>query len=242
MERWYNGWDGYCPEGYTFILHVSQRQPAEKRWSSENEASRHHGPGCHYEAQWRQSGKDERAEWLFSGHARCDFPDYKAVWEKGVGGPDSFGYRSQKRLYSGKRGCPSDDEKLWSLYDRASCWIHWGTRWGGCQCVCPHTGKGTGIFSETQRKAWGRRTEMTKLGKYLKPFALSILAIVALLFTQAMCELAMPDYMSSIVDVGIVSGGVEDGVPSVIRESEVKKLVLFLFIHEQNKLDRKSVV
>ena len=65
---------------------------------------------------------------------------------------------------------------------------------------------------------------MTKLGKYLKPFALSILAIVALLFTQAMCELAMPDYMSSIVDVGIVSGGVEDGVPSVIRESEVKSL------------------
>lgn len=74
---------------------------------------------------------------------------------------------------------------------------------------------------------------MTELGKYLKPFALSILAIVALLFTQAMCELAMPDYMSSIVDVGIVSGGVEDGVPSVIRESEVKKLVLFMDKKEQ---------
>lgn len=74
---------------------------------------------------------------------------------------------------------------------------------------------------------------MTKLGKYLKPFALSILAIVALLFTQAMCELAMPDYMSSIVDVGIVSGGVEDGVPSVIRESEVEKLVLFMDKKEQ---------
>ena len=74
---------------------------------------------------------------------------------------------------------------------------------------------------------------MTKLGKYLKPFALSILAIVALLFTQAMCELATPDYMSSIVDVGIVSGGVEDGVPSVIRESEVKKLVLFMDKKEQ---------
>lgn len=74
---------------------------------------------------------------------------------------------------------------------------------------------------------------MTKLGKYLKPFALSILAIVALLFTQTMCELAMPDYMSSIVDVGIVSGGVEDGVPSVIRESEVKKLVLFMDKKEQ---------
>lgn len=74
---------------------------------------------------------------------------------------------------------------------------------------------------------------MTKLGRYLKPFAISILAIVALLFTQAMCELAMPDYMSSIVDVGIVSGGVEDGVPSVIRESEAKKLILFMDEKEQ---------
>ena len=74
---------------------------------------------------------------------------------------------------------------------------------------------------------------MTKLGRYLKPFAISILAIVALLFTQAMCELAMPDYMSSIVDVGIVSGGVEDGVPSVIRESEAKKLILFMDEREQ---------
>ena len=43
----------------------------------------------------------------------------------------------------------------------------------------------------------------------------------------------MPDYMSSIVDVGIVSGGVEDGVPSAIRESEVKKLVLFMDKKEQ---------
>lgn len=74
---------------------------------------------------------------------------------------------------------------------------------------------------------------MTKLGRYLKPFAISILAIVALLFTQAMCELAMPDYMSSIVDVGIVSGGVEDGVPNVIRESEAKKLILFMDEKEQ---------
>lgn len=69
---------------------------------------------------------------------------------------------------------------------------------------------------------------MTKLGKYLKPFVISLLAIVALLFGQAMCELAMPDYMSSIVDVGIVSGGVEDGVPEVIRESEFKKLAIFM--------------
>ena len=69
---------------------------------------------------------------------------------------------------------------------------------------------------------------MLKLRKYLKPFIGSIFVIVVFLFSQAMCELAMPDYMSSIVDVGIVSGGIEDGVPDVIRQSEVNKLFLFM--------------
>ena len=52
---------------------------------------------------------------------------------------------------------------------------------------------------------------MLKLRKYLKPFAVSVLVIVALLFAQAMCELTMPDYMSNIVNVGINSNGIEDG-------------------------------
>ena len=64
---------------------------------------------------------------------------------------------------------------------------------------------------------------MFKLRKYLKPFALSILAIIVLLFAQAMCELAMPDYMSKIVNVGINAGGIEDGVLQAVRESEYKK-------------------
>lgn len=69
---------------------------------------------------------------------------------------------------------------------------------------------------------------MLKLRKYLKSFIGSIFVIVVFLFSQAMCELAMPDYMSSIVDVGIVSGGIEDGVPDVIRQSEANKLFLFM--------------
>lgn len=69
---------------------------------------------------------------------------------------------------------------------------------------------------------------MLKLRKYLKPFIGSIFVIVVFLFSQAMCELAMPDYMSSVVDVGIVSGGIEDGVPDVIRQSEANKLFLFM--------------
>lgn len=85
---------------------------------------------------------------------------------------------------------------------------------------------------------------MIKLTKYVKPFAISVLAIVILLFTQAMCELAMPDYMSDIVDVGITSGGIEDGVFDVIRESEAEKLFLFmdeqeqaLFLNNYTKID-----
>lgn len=69
---------------------------------------------------------------------------------------------------------------------------------------------------------------MLKLRKYLKPFTVSILAIVVLLFAQAMCELTMPDYMSNIVNVGINSNGIENGVLKAVRESEYDKLALFM--------------
>lgn len=64
--------------------------------------------------------------------------------------------------------------------------------------------------------------------KYGKPFMLSIVAVVVLLFAQAQCELALPDYMSNIVNKGIQKGGIEDGVPSAIRESQFIRLSLFM--------------
>ncbi|MGX8850736.1 ABC transporter ATP-binding protein [Amedibacillus sp. YH-ame10] len=69
---------------------------------------------------------------------------------------------------------------------------------------------------------------MLKLVKYLKPFTLSLIVIIALLFGQAQCELALPDYMSDIVDTGISKSGIEDGVPEVIRESEYQHLAMFM--------------
>ena len=88
---------------------------------------------------------------------------------------------------------------------------------------------------------------MIKLRKYLKPFIASILMIVVLLFTQAMCELKMPDYMSDIVNVGIHANGIEDGVFDAIRESEVKKLKIFMdekdlktFDESYTRVDAKS--
>ena len=69
---------------------------------------------------------------------------------------------------------------------------------------------------------------MVKISKFLKPFAVSIAAVVVLLFAQAQCELALPETMSDIVNVGIQSGGIEDGVLQAVRQSEAEKLFLFM--------------
>ncbi len=69
---------------------------------------------------------------------------------------------------------------------------------------------------------------MLRLVKYLKPYILLILLSIALLFVQANCDLALPDYMSNIVNNGIQQGGVVDAVPSAIRQSEMNRLTLFM--------------
>ncbi len=68
---------------------------------------------------------------------------------------------------------------------------------------------------------------MIKLAKYLKPYLLQILIAIALLFVQANADLALPDYLSKIVNNGIQQGGVENAVPQAIRQSEMDRLLLF---------------
>jgi ATP-binding cassette, subfamily B, multidrug efflux pump len=51
---------------------------------------------------------------------------------------------------------------------------------------------------------------MKRLTKYLLPYLGIIIATIALLFAQANCDLALPDYMSRIVNIGIQQGGIED--------------------------------
>ena len=69
---------------------------------------------------------------------------------------------------------------------------------------------------------------MIRILKYLKPYLILILIAVGLLFVQANADLALPDYMSKIVNNGIQQGGVENAVPKAIRQSEMDKLVIFL--------------
>lgn len=69
---------------------------------------------------------------------------------------------------------------------------------------------------------------MLRLAKYLKPYAGMILLSIALLFAQANFDLALPDLLSDIVNVGIQQGGVETAVPVAIRGSQMEKLVIFM--------------
>lgn len=78
---------------------------------------------------------------------------------------------------------------------------------------------------------------MLKILKYLKPFNYSILIVIMLLFVQAICDLALPDYTSRIVNVGIQQGGIEGAVPQVIRQSEFNKLKFFMNEVDQNKVE-----
>jgi ATP-binding cassette subfamily B protein len=69
---------------------------------------------------------------------------------------------------------------------------------------------------------------MFKILKNLKGSALIITTIIALLFLQAFCDLSLPAYTSDIVNIGIQQGGIEDAVPTDIRQSELEKLKFFM--------------
>ena len=69
---------------------------------------------------------------------------------------------------------------------------------------------------------------MKNLFKYAAVHWKSLLAIIAVLFIQAYCDLSLPAYTSDIVNVGIQQGGIEDQVPEVLRADEMEKLLLFV--------------
>lgn len=76
---------------------------------------------------------------------------------------------------------------------------------------------------------------MYRLAKYVKPFIGFIIGAILLLFVQAMCDLALPDYMSNIVNVGLRQGGIEDAVPEALTEGRMNKALLFM-TEEEKKL------
>lgn len=78
---------------------------------------------------------------------------------------------------------------------------------------------------------------MTKLLiKYCKPYILSVLCILVLVFGQVQAELALPDYMSKIVTEGIQYGGITNSSPDVLSTETMNKILLL-----SNEVDKKLI-
>ena len=68
---------------------------------------------------------------------------------------------------------------------------------------------------------------MLKVLKYLKKTWISVIVIVALLCVQAAADLALPDYTSKIVNVGIQQGGIDAAILEAISKDEMDNLLMF---------------
>lgn len=69
---------------------------------------------------------------------------------------------------------------------------------------------------------------MSKLLKFLKPYASAVVAILCVLIVQAYCDLSLPGYTSDIVNVGIQQGGIDESVPEYIGEEDFNKLLMLI--------------
>ena len=71
------------------------------------------------------------------------------------------------------------------------------------------------------------------LAKYLKPFWVSVVFAILLLFGQAFCDLSLPNYMSDIVNVGIQQSGISESTPKAISAKALSFLKVFRLCHRR---------
>lgn len=79
---------------------------------------------------------------------------------------------------------------------------------------------------------------MLKLKHYFKKFWAPILLCVGLLFLQSQSELALPDYMSDIVSVGIQAGGFDSAVSDVLSEDTYNHLLVLMDENDQEFFEK----
>ena len=70
--------------------------------------------------------------------------------------------------------------------------------------------------------------EQVRIFKYLKKRWKIVILVVILLTIQALCDLALPGYTRSIVDIGIMQNGISDSVPAQVREVTLKRIGLYI--------------
>lgn len=78
---------------------------------------------------------------------------------------------------------------------------------------------------------------MKALMHSLKKSAGAIVIVILLLIIQAYCDLALPEYTSAIVNVGIQQSGIENVSPDEITSDSYEKLLLFMTEDEKEKVN-----
>lgn len=72
----------------------------------------------------------------------------------------------------------------------------------------------------------------------MKGHGAGVLVIVLLLIMQAYCDLALPDYTSDLLNVGLQQNGIEYAAPETIRQGTLDELRAFLSDRDYEKVDQ----
>lgn len=82
---------------------------------------------------------------------------------------------------------------------------------------------------------------MKNLFRNMAPYWKSVVLIFCLLMVQAFCDLALPQYTSNIIDVGIINGGEEHILPEKITE-ESYQIVMMMMTEEEKEAWESSFI
>ena len=82
---------------------------------------------------------------------------------------------------------------------------------------------------------------MLKVLKNLKYSFWSVIVIIIFLVIQSQTDLALPEYTSKIVNVGIQSGGIEDAVPEVIGEKQLQLIKLLASSEDISQIENSYI-
>ena len=78
---------------------------------------------------------------------------------------------------------------------------------------------------------------MKNIIRFLSRSKFIVAVIVVLLCAQAYCDLALPNYTSDILNVGLQQSGIENAVPETIREESLALLELFMTEDEADTVE-----
>lgn len=82
---------------------------------------------------------------------------------------------------------------------------------------------------------------MLKAFRYLKPYWISVVAVIVLVFSQVQAQLALPDHMSKIITYGIQYGGITESIPSAMSEETYNHLQVFMDEESKTILENNYV-